>query len=200
MGSWGRGRAFRTGGTYIGAPLVNHVQVHVVERVDLGHSVVRRRVQRNQHQLHGCCKRGWVSGAGGRGRGRRRGRGGGSSPQPGAENLTTNGSRLKASSVSGYWYVSTTDTVSFLEAGGKGRVGAVSGTPAPRAPWPLPSPVDEQVHFLILVPTQGLTAHEAVLVPGHAAEIRAGPGVKASLRDLGSGPGLPTLDPASRTC
>lgn len=40
---------------------------------------------------------------------------------------------------------------------------------------PRPSPVDEQVHFLVLFPTQGLTAHEAVLVPGHAAEIRPGP-------------------------
>ena len=101
---------------------------------------------------------------------------------------------------SGYWYVSTTDTVSFLGVGGKGRVGDVSRTPAPCSSRPLPSPVDEQVHFLILVPTQGLTAHEVVLVPGHAAEIRAGPGVKASLRDLGSGPGLPTLGPARRTC
>lgn len=125
---------------------------------------------------------------------------GGASPEPGAENLTTNGSRLKASSASGYWYVSTTDTVSFLGAGGKGRVGYVRGTPAPHAPRPLPSPVDKQVHFLILVPTQGLTAHEAVLVLGHAAEMGFGSRVKASLRDLGSGPGLPTLGPARRTC
>lgn len=42
--------------------------------------------------------------------------GGGASPEPGAENLTMKGSRLKESSRSGYWYVSTTDTESFLEA------------------------------------------------------------------------------------
>lgn len=89
--------------------------------------------------------------------------------------MTTKGSRLKTSSGSGYWYVSTTDTTSFL--GAEGEVGARSRQPpALRSfPRPRPSPVDEQVHFLVLFPTQGLTAHEAVLVPGHAAEIRPGP-------------------------
>lgn len=44
--------------------------------------------------------------------------GGGASPEPRAENLTTKGSRLKESSGSGYWYVSTTDTEYFLDAKG----------------------------------------------------------------------------------
>ena len=46
-GGAGRGRAYI--GAYVGAPLVYHVQVYIVERVDLGHGLVRRRVQRNQH-------------------------------------------------------------------------------------------------------------------------------------------------------
>lgn len=112
MPSGTRGRG---GGAYVSAPLVNHVQVHVVERVDLGHSVVRRRVQGNQHHLLGSCRWGLRQGRGLRGRGLRRG---GASPERGAENFTTKGSRLKTSSGSGYWYVSMTDTTSFLGAEG----------------------------------------------------------------------------------
>lgn len=113
-------------GAYVGAPLVDHVQVHVIESIDLHHGVVRRRVQRDQHQLLGCWGSAWVSVAGvGRGGGELWGRGlrGGASPELGAENLTTKGSRLKASSGSGYWYVSTTDTASFL---GERAVGSLS--------------------------------------------------------------------------
>lgn len=41
-------------GAYIGAPLVNHVQVHIVESIDLRHCLVRRSMQRDQHQLLSC--------------------------------------------------------------------------------------------------------------------------------------------------
>ena len=58
-----------------------------------------------------------------------------------------------------------------------------------QAPPPRPSPVDEKVHFFVLVPTQGLAAHEAVLVPGQAAETRARPAVKSP-----AGPCEPGLD------
>lgn len=95
------------------------------------------------------------------------------SPQLGVENLTTKGSRLKASSGSGYWYVSTTDTASFL-----GAVNWRSAEPTPGPctllpAAPLASPVDVQVHLLVVVPTQWLAAHKAVLVFGHAVERRA---------------------------
>lgn len=46
--------------------------------------------------------------------------------------MTTKGSRLKASSRSGYWYVSTTDTASFL--GEAGRRTRLAGPLPPRAP------------------------------------------------------------------
>lgn len=123
---------------------------------------------------------------------------GGASPELGAENLTTKGSRLKVSSGSGYWYVSTTDTASFLGAKG-GWVRRASHL-LPRTLRPHFSPVNEQVHFLVLIPPQGLTAHVAVLVPRHAAEIGAKPRVKAPLQGLGCRPELPTLGPARHTC
>lgn len=79
-------------------------------------------------------------------------------------------------------------------------MGTLSVPPLAPPPAALPSPVDEQVHFLVLVPTQRLAAHEAVLVPGRAAEMRARPAIKAWLGDLGSWPRLPPLGPAHHTC
>jgi hypothetical protein len=66
--------------------------------------------------------------------------------------------------------VSTTDTESFL--GTEDKWSAEPILSARRIPLPAadPSPIDKQVHFLILVPTERLAAHEAVLVLGNAVE------------------------------
>lgn len=61
---------------------------------------------------------------------------GGASPELWVENLTRKGSRLKASSGSGYWYMSMTDTESFLGAENSGRAEPATSCPARRIPAP----------------------------------------------------------------
>lgn len=102
--------------------------------------------------------------------------------------MTTKGSRLKASSGSGYWYVLTTDTASFLGAAESKMSVELVTPPLPPPPCLLPticlSPVDKQIHLLVLVTSKWLAAHKAVLVLRHSMEREhqaLGQGTEASL-------------------
>lgn len=100
----------------------------------------------------------------------------------GAETLRMNGSRLKTSWGSSYWYVSTTDTTSVLWDQRDGDPGAQHSPGVPSvglvtlwchrrvAASPAPLPVDEEVHLLVVVPSQGATDLVVIWGCGHAAE------------------------------
>lgn len=66
----GHSRVITGGGgvvSYISAPLVNHVQVHIIQSVDFHYCLVRRCMQRDQNQLFGHCGKDRVSRRGGGG-------------------------------------------------------------------------------------------------------------------------------------